>query len=121
MNDPTLPREIDEESTRTMRTAFMSDAGRDALAWMLVDTGFFDIIEGSENLAVRNYMVHLLEQLGILETWNIRDIVDIMIKVKPKRQRKRRNGKRKLKLTSKFRARRFIDGSLRLPWQRDRK
>ncbi len=81
----------DPQIRKTMRQAFSTADGREALAIILTDLGFFDeardqntgkLLEGEAGIranALRDYARRLLEQIGVLHESNARAITDMLI------------------------------------------
>lgn len=83
--------EYDPHVRKVMRAAFSTADGREALAIILADLGFFDearnpdtgqLLDGEAAVranALRDYARRLLEQIGVLHESNARAITDMLI------------------------------------------
>jgi len=80
-----LNKKIDNNSAdevkRMYREVFGTRVGKEVLAHMLVELGFFNEIVSDEQNILVNYSRHLLKLMGILQPKNINDIVEVLMKV----------------------------------------
>lgn len=86
----------------TLQRTFSSDHGRVALQLLLRWSGFFDVaidrqtMSQSEAIARRNFMVEVLERMGIFHDENVEELVKHMMLVEPKPMRGTSAGDEKL-------------------------
>jgi len=70
-----------DETKRMYREVFGTRAGREVLAHMMVELGFFNEIITEEQKVLANYSRHLLKLMGVLQPKNINDITDALMNV----------------------------------------
>jgi hypothetical protein len=80
-----LNKKIDNNSAdevkRMYREVFGPRVGREVLAHMLVELGFFNEIVTEEQKVLANYSRHLLKLMGVLQPKNINVITDALMNV----------------------------------------
>jgi extradiol dioxygenase family protein len=70
-----------DEVKRMYREVFGTRVGREVLAHMLVELGFFNEIVTDEQKILCNYARRLLKLMGVLQPKNINDITDALMNV----------------------------------------
>ena len=70
-----------DEVKRMYREVFGTRVGREVLAHMLVELGFFNEIVTDEQKVLANYSRHLLKLMGVLQPKNINDITDALMNI----------------------------------------
>ena len=70
-----------DEVKRLYREVFGTRSGREVLAHMLVELGFFNEIVTDEQKVLANYSRHLLKLMGVLQPKNVNDITDALMNV----------------------------------------
>jgi len=70
-----------DEVKRMYWEAFGTRVGREVLAHMLVELGFFNEIVTDEQKVLANYSRHLLKLMGVLQPKNINDITDALMNI----------------------------------------
>jgi extradiol dioxygenase family protein len=71
----------DDEIKRMYREVFGTRIGREVLAHMLVELGFFNEIVTDEQKVLANYSRHILKIMGVLQPKNINDITDALMNI----------------------------------------
>ena len=80
-----LNKKIDNNSAdevkRMYREVFGTRVGREVLAHMLVELGFFSEHIVDEQVFLCNYARHILKLMGVLQPKNINDITDALMNI----------------------------------------
>ena len=70
-----------DEVKRLYREVFGTRQGKEVLAHMLVELGFFNEIQTDEQKFLCNYARHLLKLMGVFQPKNINDITEALMNV----------------------------------------
>ena len=70
-----------DEVKRMYREVFGTRSGKEVLAHMLVELGFFNEIVTDEQKVLCNYSRHLLKLMGVLRPKNVNDITEALMNV----------------------------------------
>ena len=71
-----------EARNRLLRRVYNTPDGKIALTMLLTDLGYYSQANGVEANALRNFAIHLLEDIGILHQDNLWDITEALLSIR---------------------------------------